>query len=125
MKIVELQLNKRLLIVESEAEYFGCKYPNITRICKGSELTEDILRKYCKEVVTIHFTGRLTGGYDNGNGKPVTAMESFISAIESKGYHWGENESLKKYRHVANSRMFKEAESRTFHPEKCIICEIV
>lgn len=148
MKQLQLDLNKRLLIVEYETEaecavewalMHAFKNPNIVKhghkvnpICGGSELTEDI----AKGLVEI-----IWNGYKNYNEKePVgnyqrlvvkNVLESFISAIEAAGYHWGENpvkfkenEMNWEKRHK-NRIEWERAESRTFNPEKCIIFEIL
>lgn len=83
--------------------------------------------------------------YDD-EGDYHTALESFISAIESKGYHWenpvkkpikenyGYNENINvldtppewdEECYYEDLDRWKEAESTTFNPEKCIIFEIL
>lgn len=132
MKSLELSLNKRLLIVEDGFMYYYNGSP-LKYICKGSDLTEDVVKGF------IEFKWMPTWGakdYVNENNHFTSALESFISAIESKGYHWGENtvslEREKIYRNMGDTfkadgilKAWREAESRTFNPSKCIIFEIV
>ncbi|BAP30117.1 uncharacterized protein CHSO_1080 [Chryseobacterium sp. StRB126] len=143
MKSVELNLNKRLLIVEYESEeelkiewalMTMFKNPNITNhgykvkpICKGSVLTEDI----AKGLVELHENGYYKD-YKNDSHFFTLPSKSFISAIEFKNYHWGENPvkliergEASEHERVKNQNDWQEAESRTFNPSKCIICEIV
>lgn len=154
MKQLEIKTNKRHLIVEYETEaelavdfalMKAFKNPKVMKfgltlkpICKGSDLTEEV----AEDLVEI-----LWKGFKNYNEKePVgnyqrfvvkNALEAFISAIESKGCYWGEN-PLQKTKPTSDLSFYeseedyeialakwKEAESWTFHPEKCIIFEIV
>lgn len=140
MKQLQLDLKERLLIVESENanEFFIMdKMPAGTYkiICKGSDITEDIARGLIPNDLGFLFDGDSKEYHAYPDYKNIdhpfedksfdTALESFISAIESKGYHWGESKDLIKYKHVPNSPMYKESESRTFNPEKCLIFEII
>lgn len=165
MKQLEIKTNKRLLIVElhEESEYeikkegiviklFGKYQTDIIKgdfrfICKGPDLTEDIAKGF------IEFKWMPTWGakdYVNENNHFTSALESFISAIESKGYHWGENPvkepRMSDYgwyasghpeedsgwmyedgedKYYESLKLFEESESRTFNPSKCIIFEIL
>lgn len=139
MKQLEITTNKRLLIVETEADYFGYKDYRLKFICKGPELTEDT----AKGLVDLHETGYYKD-YLNDNNFFTLPSKSFISAIESKGYHWGDNpvkypdknnpkyydepfDGNGFYQEIYSSDIvdWKKTESRTFNPEKCIICEIL
>ena len=112
MKILELDLKKKMLIVEiprlADYEFINkeCKYLKIGNeeiklnastldkfefICKGSELTEEMASELVE--LTIMY---LTYGdnkhkyrsYVNYNLGFDNALDSFISAVESKGFHW-------------------------------------
>jgi len=130
MKQLQLDLNKRLLIVEFDdmehlEKVISCDKQGIRfcsdddepteLICKGSGLTEVIAYKLVEEMSRFN-TNTAYKNYKGGKSF-FMALESFISAIESKGMFWkdwnGENET------------FEESESRTFNPEKCIIFEIL
>ncbi len=102
-------------------------------ICKGPELTEDIAKGL---VHSMNFgtdenpdIGYHHSIKDNYWGS--TALESFISVIESKGYHWGDNpvkfndDEVDFEKRHKNRIEWEQAESRTFNPEKSIIFEIV
>ncbi|WP_312394791.1 hypothetical protein [Chryseobacterium sp.] len=144
MKQLQLDLKKRLLIVEfpnNECEFGGLlnkrnlyfftdkmtsdDYPacfplqnDCEFICKGSELTEKIADDLVHGI------------------KDKTALESFISAIEANGYYWGENpipRPIEDRTHHAKWQIkafkqklknYKESESKTFNPEKTLIFEI-
>lgn len=144
IKQLELKLNKRLLIVESENanEFFIMK--NIPAgtyymICKGSDLTEDIAKEFQIENLRIAH-----------NGEYLSAIEEFKFHIRNKGYHWGYNPVKKpkkeeygySYANAFDEQsgwmyeggedkyyealgQFELERSRTFNPEKCIICEIL
>lgn len=160
MKQLEIKTNKRLLIVEfpempevykhnKEFIFFKFKKENeynngairvgfekIKEICKGPDLTEELAEEFSKHVKSSHGEdGFINYLYESKeivySPAFVTALESFISAIESKGYHWGENpvkfkenEMNWEKRHK-NRIEWERAESRTFNPSKCIIFEIV
>lgn len=159
MKQIELELKKRLLIVEADNATVVGQYEadvngrHIELICKGSELTEDIAKSFSIEVEALNpidgtysICYPLAGRVINATPK---ALESFISAIESKGYSWGENlvekPTMEKYGwYTANSqeeesgwmyeegeekyyealREYEEAESKTFNPKNTLIFEI-
>lgn len=156
MKSVELDLNKRLLIVDSgnfddtqlDEKHKITLFHNgnvLKFICKGPDLTEDI----SKELVDLHETGYYKD-YLNDNNFFTLPSKSFISAIQSKNYHWGENPVEKptqeKYgwysscsheeesdwmyeggeeKYYEALEKYELAESRTFNPEKCLIFEIL
>ncbi len=141
MKQLEIKTNKRLLVLEpnkiEQVEALKTIYKEYGEfICKGSDLTEDIAEGLIHK--SIH-TGLFAHYVKN---IPVnlychkTALEAFGYAIMAYGYHWGENPvSLERenvYREMGDTfkadgilRVWKEAESRTFNPEKCIIFEIL
>lgn len=121
MKHIELELKKKLLIVEADYQedcigafiedgqiytkvYGDVKYwaagflENVDiegkwkAICKGSELTEEI----AKEIVDKKQVFVTPSIYNYVNYKAefsscLKAFDSFISAIEANGYYWGEN----------------------------------
>ena len=145
MKTLELELKKYVLIVEiprlADYEFINkeSKYLKIGNeeiklnistldklefLCKGSELTEEIASELVDK--SIH-TGLYAYYVDN---IPVnaycynSAKESFISAVESEGFHWLENpikhpkdyevfpDSLSLY--AEQERLHLEAEEKTF-----------
>ena len=114
MKILELKLKKDVLIVEiprlADYEFINkeCKYLKVGNeeiklnastldkfefICKGSELTEEIASELVK-TTWIH-DKKILCKYKNynseGDGSYFSAVKSFKSAIESKGFYWLEN----------------------------------
>lgn len=144
MKQLQLDLNKRLLIVEYDHENFlrpadvmqELNRWDLEFLCKGSELTEDIAKGFLHQ--SIH-TGLFANTYCY-----KTALEAFNAVIYAYGYYWGENPV--KYPDKNNPRYYdepfdgkgfyqeiyssdivdwKKAESRTFNPSKCIIFEIL
>lgn len=139
MKTLELNLQKRLLIVEGDMLDFKLNdkrwlNDKIKFICKGSELTEEIAKGLIVE--HYHYEG---GGEMYTNHKRWTnhiecfhsAKPSFISAIEAQGYYWGENpidfdndENDLGKRHKMRVD-WERAESKTFNPEKTLIFEIL
>ena len=138
MKTLELDLKKKMLIVdENDFEYYELfkegiyfKLENGDRDfiegefeykCKGSELTEEIASELV-ELTIMHLT---YGGnkhkyrsYVNYNLGFDNALESFISAVESKEKFWLENpiEKPKYYDKILtkNCLIWQEAEEKTF-----------
>lgn len=113
MKSVELQLNKRLLIVELPEGYSLVHFKNkqskfgfvnlnndvidlkvdgkLDLTCIGSDLTEDIAKELV-DTRKIGFSVDVCYNYnDNWYDYSITALESLISALEAKGYYWGKN----------------------------------
>ena len=109
MKILELKLKKDVLIVEiprlADYEFINkeSKYLKIGNeeiklnastldkfefLCKGSELTEEI----ASELVEMEYSGLYKKSFYIDYDRPSLllkfAKESFISAVESKGFHW-------------------------------------
>ncbi|STC95502.1 hypothetical protein [Chryseobacterium carnipullorum] len=92
MKKIELNLQKRLLIVEYETEaelkiewalMNAFRNPNITNhghkvkpICKGIEFNDEIAKDLVKSPDNFQF---------------LDAENTFIGEIENQGYYWGEN----------------------------------
>ena len=107
MKTLELKLKKDVLIVDEND--FGY-YTNIDNeiifhlgnvrlrrvkgnfklLCKGSELTEEIASELV-QTTWIH-DKKILCKYKNynseGDGSYFSAVKSFISAVESKGFYW-------------------------------------
>ena len=145
MKTLELKLKKDVLIVEiprlADYEFINkeCKYLKVGNeeiklnastldkfefLCKGSELTEEMASELV-ELTIMHLT---YGGnkhkyrsYVNYNLGFDNALESFISAVESKEKFWLEN-PIKiiergedtEHNRVLNQNKWQEAEEKTF-----------
>ena len=98
MKTLELKLKKDVLIVDTidfilTEEMINNKVDNIILadyefLCKGSELTEEIASELVdKSIYTglyAHYVDKIPVNTYCYN----SAIESFISAVESKGFHW-------------------------------------
>ena len=156
MKQIELELQKKILIVERQLYTgetpttinIGLNRWDLDFICKGSELTEEVAFQLVKEN-SKHGTNTSFTNYKGGKSF-FWAKESFISAIEAKGYYWSENPIeqpfVEKYGwYTANSqeeesgwmyeegedkyyealKEWQEAESKTFNPAKTLIFEIL
>jgi hypothetical protein len=114
MKTLELKLKKDVIIVEiprlADYEFINkeCKYLKVGNeeiklnastldkfefLCKGSELTEEMASELVKKTWIID--NKNLCKYKNynpeGNGSYFSAVESFISAVESKEKFWLEN----------------------------------
>ncbi|WP_284464866.1 hypothetical protein [Chryseobacterium sp.] len=161
MKQIELELKKRLLVVEppelgfteekviialGDAERYIGDLTNEKRelkfICKGSKLTEDIAKGFLHQSNHTKLFAHYVKGIPVNTYCYKSYLDSFISAIESKGYHWGENPHGEQPHntglihtyptgHELNDKSleeaikWEEAESRTFNPEKTLIFEIL
>ena len=149
MKTLELKLKKDVLIAEiprlADYEFINkeCKYLKIGNeeitlnastldkfevICKGSELTEEIASELV-ELTIMHLTygdnKHKYRSYVNYNLGFDNALESFISAVESKEKFWLENPignkpmsyNLPLYKignRCDNLKKWQEAEEKTF-----------
>ena len=101
---------KRIVLdyIEGEFEYK----------CKGSELTEEIASELVDFWQNTANDGFIYENYKTNLPKKETAVESFISAVESKGFHLLENpiEKPKYYDKILtkNCLIWQEAEEKTF-----------
>ena len=137
MKTLELKLKKDVLIVDAEgleitqALIFN-KFGNYNLSCydflsKGSELTEEI----ASELVEEHYMSgvrsyEIYNDYRYNDARWLdNALESLISAVESKCFYWLENpislERVISYESVGDTfksngikKIWKEAEEKTF-----------
>ena len=142
MKVLELELKKDVLIVEiprlADYEFINkeCKYLKVGNeeiklnastldkfafLCKGSDLTEEI----ASELVEMEYSGLYKKSFYIDYDRPSLllkfAKESFISAVESKGFYWLEN-PIKiiergedtEHNRVLNQNKWQEAEEKTF-----------
>ena len=125
MKTLELKLKKEVIIVENEFEnkidFIDNELGIFYFLCKGSELTEEMASELV-ELTIMHLT---YGGnkhkyrsYVNYNLGFDNALESFISAVESKEKFWLKNpiEKPKYYDKILtkNCLIWQEAEEKTF-----------
>ena len=142
MQILELKLKKDVLIVEiprlADYEFINkeCKYLKIGNeevklnastldkfefLCKGSELTEEIASELVDFWQNMANDGFIYENYKTNLPKKKTAVESVISAVESKGFYWLEN-PIKiiergedtEHNRVLNQNKWKESEEKTF-----------
>ena len=110
MKTLELKLKKDVLIVDLQEGYeftaigndkeiyYAIKldenYTKISNgkewrfICKGSELTEEIASELVEYWQNMANDGFIYENYKTNLPKKKTAVESVISAVESKGFYW-------------------------------------
>ena len=105
MKTLELKLKKDVLIVDiprlADYEFINkeCKYLKVGNeeiklnastldkfefLCKGSELTEEIASEFVDFWQNMANDGFIYENYKNNIPKKKTAIESFISEVESK-----------------------------------------
>ena len=145
MKTLELELKKDVLIVEiprlADYEFINkeCKYLKVGNeeiklnastldkfefLCKGSELTEEMASELV-EVDYSNFQGddeiyELKKNYIKDTFVFMSFEESFISAVESKKFHWLEN-PMPPYIPVIDKKAdenymkkYFEAEEKTF-----------
>ena len=124
MKTLELKLKKYVLIVEDEFEnkidFIDNELGIFYFLCKGSELTEEIASKLVEE----HYMSgvrsyEIYNDYRYNDARWLdNALDSFISAVESKEKFWLENpiEKPKYYDKILtkNCLIWQEAEEKTF-----------
>ena len=131
MKILELDLKKKVLIVDAEDfDYFEnfkqgiyFKLENGDReyiegefefICKGLELTEEIASEFMSDFDAF-----------NEFALKYEYLKNFIYIVESKGFYWLENECDNQfcengkvdlgYNTFFNCQVCEELEEKTFH----------
>ena len=145
MKILELKLKKDVLIVEiprlADYEFINreCKYLKVGKeeiklnastldkfevLCKGSELTEEIASELVEYWQNMANDGFIYENYKTNIPKKKTAVESLISAIESKGFFWLENpinepnkyvQRCMSFENLCNQfKLYDEKEEKTF-----------
>ena len=130
MKTLELELKKDVLIVDLE-DNEATHIEGYDFLCEGSELTEEIASELVDETI-MHLTygdnKHKYRSYVNYNLGFDNALDSFISAIESKGFYWLKhnvrNFSLYDLRSKTGchdleeediiTKQWKEAEEKTF-----------
>ncbi len=136
IKLLVVQFPTEKLFIENHAFFSFIKIASFEEhvvkfICKGSELNEDIAYEIVDGFDLSYFVDY---NHHNPRAYKLTALESFISAIQAKNFHWGDNpvklqnvvlEDGNELNVKVQSKEWIEAESRTFYPEKCIICEIL
>ena len=135
MKTLELDLKKKVLIVdENDFEYYELSkngiYFKIEKgdryylgwkfefLCKGSDITEEIASELVDYWQNMANDGFIFENYKDNIPKKLTAIKSFISAVESKEKFWLENpiEKPKYYDKILtkNCLIWQEAEEKTF-----------
>ena len=126
MKKLELQLKKELLIVDLENESSGFINGDYEFLCDGSELTEEI----ASELVEEHYMNgirsyEIYNDYKYNDSRWLdNALDSFISAVENKGFYWLKNpidepnkyvQKCMSFENLSNQfKLFDEKEEKTF-----------
>ena len=93
MKTLELELKKKVFIVDTTAPIEAIEIEGYEFLCKGSELTEEIASELAEE----HYMSgvrsyEIYNDYRYNDARWLdNALDSFISAIESKEKFWLEN----------------------------------
>ena len=126
MKTLELDLKKKVLIIQPEEtgnmhSWIKIYSDNWDFICLGSELTEEIASELVDYWQNMANDGFIYENHKTNIPKKKTALESFISAVESKGFYWLENpiEIIERgedteHNRVLNQNEWQEAEEKTF-----------
>ena len=125
MKTLELDLKKKVLIVENEFEnkidFIDNELGIFYFLCKGSELTEEMASELVDYWQNMANDGFIFENYKDNIPKKLTANDSFISAVESKEKFWLENpiEIIERgedteHNRVLNQNEWQEAEEKTF-----------
>lgn len=123
MKTLKLKLKQDVFIVDTNAPIQAIEIDDYVFLCKGSELTEEI----ASELVETHKNCRRYIDYNikERNRFFDLSIPSFISAVESKGFHWLENPVEKpklkdefgnkgSYNYEWELEQWQEAEEKTF-----------
>ena len=91
MKTLELDLKKKVYIVDTTAPIEAIEIDGYEYKCKGSELTEEIASELVDYRQNMYNGGFIFENYKDDIPKKLTAIKSFISAVESKKKFWLEN----------------------------------
>ena len=126
MKTLELELKKKVLIVDLE-DNEATHIKGYEFLCDGSELTEEIASELVDETIMYEkhkvkcYRYR---SYREGFVAFDNSIESFISAVESKGFYWLENpidepnkyvQRCMSFENLSNQfKLFDEKEEKTF-----------
>ena len=125
MKILELKLKKDVLIVQPDERgninsWIALHSKKWNFICLGSELTEEMASELVDFWQNMANDGFIFENYKDNIPKKLTAIKSFISAVESKEKFWLEN-NLPPYIPVIDKKAdenyikkYFEAEEKTF-----------
>ena len=123
MKILELQLKKDVLIVQPDERgninsWIALHSKKWNFICLGSDLTEEIASELVENKTKHKFENKVLTFYNCKN------LESFISAVESKGFYWLKNpidepnkyvQKCMSFENLSNQfKLFDEKEEKTF-----------
>ena len=84
MKTLELDLKKKVFIVDLEDDEAGFINGDYEFLCDGSELTEEIASELVDYWQNMANDGFIFENYKDNIPKKLTAKKSFISAVESK-----------------------------------------
>ena len=91
MKTLELELKKKIFIVDTTAPIEAIEIDGYEYKCKGSELTEEIASELVDEGSYFKtFKNYITNDNHKTN-QLKFAKDSFVSAVESKGFYWLKN----------------------------------
>ena len=128
MKTLELKLKKDVLIVENEFEnkidFIDNELGIFYFLCKGSDLTEENASELVDFWQNMANDGFIYENYKTNLPKKKTAVESVISAVESKGFYWLKNpidepnkylQKCMSFENLSNQfKLFDEKEEKTF-----------
>ena len=124
MKTLELDLKKKVLIVDLEDDEAGFINGYYEFLCDGSELTEEIASELVDFWQNMANDGFIFENYKDNLPKKLTANDAFISAVESKEKFWLENpidepnkyvQRCMSFENLSNQfKLFDEKEEKTF-----------
>ena len=124
MKTLELDLKKKVFIVDTTAPIEAIEIDDYEFLCKGSDLTEEIASELVEYWQNMANDGFIYENYKTNIPKKKTAVKSFISAVKSESFHWLENpiKHPKDYEVFPDSlslfaeqeKLHLEAEEKTF-----------
>ena len=123
MKTLKLKLKKDVLIVDLE-DNEATHIKGYEFLCDSSELTEEIARELVEYWQNMANDGFIYENYKTNIPKKKTAVESFISAVESKEKFWLENpidepnkyvQRCMSFENLSNQfKLFDDKEQKTF-----------
>ena len=104
--------------------FFGDIDMKLEFLCKGSELTEEMASELVDYWQNMANDGFIYENYKTNLPKKKKALESFISAVENKGFYWLKNpidepnkyvQKCMSFENLSNQfKLFDEKEEKTF-----------
>ena len=135
--VVEIPEGSEITVIGNDKEvYYAIKNDgreNYTKIADGKEwrlignYSEDILKAFLHQSIHTGLFAHYVKDIPVNTYCYKSALDSFISAIESNGFTWNSENpyTQKPYEGADDYDVWKEFEAKNFHPEQCLLFEML